>query len=186
MRTRTHSHTQSFPLSNALPPTLSIIQIHTIKCVYIYICGQGLIFCLPFRQFFDLNLGKSALFDQKKHDQSWSSFLFLPFSLFCLKMAKTCCFLPFKRPKKIYTHICVCVYGSHTHTGAQVNRQTETDTEREREREREIYIYICCEVILWSKLALSGVIIWSKVGSLSGPSLFLTYFYGGFKRFLNT
>ena len=39
------------------------------------------------------NWGKSVLFDQKKHDQFWSSFLFLPFSLFCLKMAKISWFI---------------------------------------------------------------------------------------------
>ena len=35
---------------------------------------------------------KVSLFDPEKHDQFWSSFLFLPFSLFCLEMAKICCF----------------------------------------------------------------------------------------------
>ena len=61
--------------------------------------GQGLVFCLPFRQLFASNWGKSAHFDQKKHDQFWSSFLFLPFPFFCLKMAKRCCFWRAKRQK---------------------------------------------------------------------------------------
>ena len=45
--------------------------------------GQGLVFCLPFRQFFALDWGKSAFFgpEKKKHDQFWScsflSYLFL-------------------------------------------------------------------------------------------------------------
>ena len=42
---------------------------------------------------------ESALLGQKKHDQFWSSFLFLPFSLFCLKMAKICLFCLSKRQK---------------------------------------------------------------------------------------
>ena len=50
-----------------------------------------------------------------------------------------------------------------------------------------IYIYACiCEVIICPSLAFSGVIIWSKVGPLSGPSLFSSLFCSGFKRFLNT
>ena len=39
-----------------------------------------------------LKLGKKCTFQPKKHDQFWSSCQFLPFSLFCLKMAKICCF----------------------------------------------------------------------------------------------
>ena len=37
---------------------------------------------------------------KKKHDQFWSSFLFLPFSLFCLKMAKICVFA-FQKAKQV-------------------------------------------------------------------------------------
>ena len=44
------------------------------------------------------NRGKTALFDQKKHDQFWSSFFVVTsLSLFCLKMAKICCFCLSKR-----------------------------------------------------------------------------------------
>ena len=39
-------------------------------------------------------------FSTKKHDQFWSSFLFLPFSLFCLKMARICCFCLAKSQKR--------------------------------------------------------------------------------------
>ena len=36
-----------------------------------------------------LKTGENVHFStKKKHDQSWSSFLFLPFSLYCLKMAE--------------------------------------------------------------------------------------------------
>ena len=46
------------------------------------------------------------------------------------------------------------------------------------------YIYVV-KLLFCPNLAFSGVIIWSRLGSLSDPSLFfLTYFYSGFKRFL--
>ena len=60
------------------------------------ILGQGLVFCLPFRQHFRLNLGK-VLFFSAKNNSGRVSFLF-PFFV-CLKMAKECCFCLSKRPK---------------------------------------------------------------------------------------
>ena len=47
-----------------------------------------------------LKTGRKVHFsEKKKHDQFCSSFLFLPFSLFCLEMAKICCFCFSKRQK---------------------------------------------------------------------------------------
>ena len=48
-----------------------------------------------------------------------------------------------------------------------------------------IYNYIyAVKLLSGPSLGVSGVIIWSKVGSLSGPILFFNLFYSGFKRFL--
>ena len=75
-----------------------------------------------------LKLGKSALFDQKKHDQFWSSFLFIPLFLLCPKMAKVCCSCLSKRQTSRqktrpppYIHIYMC-----------------------------IYVYMCCKVSNWA------------------------------------
>ena len=42
---------------------------------------------------------KSTLFDQKKHDQLWSSFLFLPFSLFLPSKWPKCAVFTFQKQK---------------------------------------------------------------------------------------
>ena len=46
-----------------------------------------------------LKLGENVLFDRKKHDQFWSSFLFLPFPFVCPKWLKYTAFA-FQKPKQ--------------------------------------------------------------------------------------
>ena len=62
-----------------------------------------------------LKTGEKVHFSTKKnHDQFWSSFLFLPFSLFCLRMAKICCFCLQKAKnvgrKRGLSHVYIYIY----------------------------------------------------------------------------
>ena len=87
---------------------IHITYIHTYIHTYIYICchiyihiyGQGLVLCLPFRQNFALNSGKSAFFSPKKHGQIWSCFCSFLFPFFFLKTAPKAVFA-FQKGKKV-------------------------------------------------------------------------------------
>ena len=78
----------------------SFIHGYIYLCVYIYICGQGLVFCLPFRQILSLSWRKKCIFRPKKSTTSFGLVFFLPFPFFCLEMAQNCCFCLSKRQKK--------------------------------------------------------------------------------------
>ena len=62
--------------------------------------GQGLVFCLPFRQKFASNLGESAFFSPNKGTTNLGRvFCFLHFPFFCLEKGQELLFLPFKKAK---------------------------------------------------------------------------------------
>ena len=97
--TRIHLHT---PWSIIIHLILfSSLFASSAKYIYIYIYMPKASFSAYVLVKILLKTGeKSALFDQKMRDQFWSSFLFLPFSLFCPKMAKICCFCLAKSQKR--------------------------------------------------------------------------------------
>ena len=76
----------------------SWVYIYLYIYIYIYMAKASLSAYVLLKIMLQ-NAEKVHFLAKKKHDQIWSSLLFLPFSLFCLKMAKICCFA-FQKAKK--------------------------------------------------------------------------------------
>ena len=94
-----------YPRSGFLVPSFRFLYPCSGFCqarkrhININFFGQGLVFCLRFRQNMALNWGITHFSAQKRHDQFWSCFFFLPFSLLLPQNSQNCCFCLSRRQK---------------------------------------------------------------------------------------